>query len=277
MENFLEFARQPGGIDAAIYRNDAQTLRNILHSNKLLDLSVYHPWDVKKIESCAIFGQSEILRVLLEFGSKVPFDEGTGTGSPLRFACCCYDHYEYGDFPGVVRLLIAHGANIHERNKLGRTLLHYVAMASTSSSVEVASILIQNGLNVNVLSCLNETPLFTATEKRDIPDEQKQPQIFENQTNLVKFLLLEGVNPDTECRGVTPLRNAIDIAENMEMIDLLENVANLRERRDAVIEAFANHHLLGQVEDEFIDGIIQHNRKHDNSRIVEKWVRSRKR
>jgi hypothetical protein len=266
MEQFSAFAEREG-VDHAIASNNADALRDIFKAHDLV--SVDPSWGLEKLESCALTGKSAIMKVLLEeLGVKVPFVSGNKGMSPLALACGSCSYYGDADFAGVVLLLIAHGANVNEKNKLGRTLLHYVAFACEPSSVRIASILIQNGVDVDVLSALNETPLSIATGSMVRFGEITKENMFD-QFSLVETLLLEGANVFTECHGITCLQNARDVDENPYIIDLLEDVdKKLCERRDATDQAFAGHKLLRHMESEHIDEILERTRKHDTRRIV---------
>ena len=98
----------------------------------------------------------------------------------------------------IIRFLIAHGADVNERNVYCNTPLHI------ARNVAVIKLLISNGADVNGMGYEGLTVLHRAVCKNDSPS--------------IKFLISLGVDVDVEDEyGNTPLH----LARNIEIVKLL--------------------------------------------------------
>jgi hypothetical protein len=256
-----------GGLNQAIYNNDADELRKLL---KAYCVSVPKQWGLWAMQSAAIYGQVDIIKVLLEMKVRVEVESSESHASinsvtPLALACCGSDFFGFYNFPETVELLIKGGANVNYRSNHGCSLLHYVGMYAHPTSVEVAIILIENGLDVNNLDNFNRTPLFTATDPvltldlcRYIGNLQTK---LGHQTQVCKELLLNGADVSIKsASGLTPLGNARNqnvLTRNTDVIYLLEEVNKIH----CVVDDFAKHSTLCRIESGNFDDILMHSWK----------------
>ncbi|MGE0206315.1 MAG: ankyrin repeat domain-containing protein [Candidatus Babeliales bacterium] len=70
--------------------------------------------------------------------------------------------------PDMITFLIEQGADIHERDHMGKTFLHEAAWQGCP---EVVELLIANGIEVNVLTSNGTTPLLDACERTHAKEE----------------------------------------------------------------------------------------------------------
>jgi hypothetical protein len=262
LEQFRKFARV-SGLDGAIMKHDAKEMRRIFEDYHIdsLGYGVVRLWGLEALRTASLLGHAEIISVLFEYGVEV-IHEDESRVSPLRMACAGETWMSKNpDFPGTVKLLIAHGANLQEKNELGRGLLHYVAMYAAPSSIEVASILMEHGIQINTLSYYNETPIFFACSPhaREHGTASKIQSQFENRANLVEYFIRQGADISIRSRGLTCLQNALSEGENpnKELINVLNEVG----KRKTVIQLFAKHSMLHRLEVECINEMFRHSRK----------------
>jgi ankyrin repeat protein len=99
----------------------------------------------------------------------------------------------------VAELLIAHGADVHAKNRLGATPLHYAADTNhwdPHAQAETIAFLISLGADPDATNRLDVTPLHRAVRTRSAP--------------AVKALLEGGADPRKKNgSGSTPLRLAM--------------------------------------------------------------------
>jgi ankyrin repeat protein len=95
----------------------------------------------------------------------------------------------------IAELLIAHGANVHAKNRLGATPLHYAADTNhwnPAAQAETITLLISAGADPNATDRLGVAPIHRAVRTRSAA--------------AVKALLAGGANPKkTNRSGSTPL------------------------------------------------------------------------
>lgn len=96
----------------------------------------------------------------------------------------------------IVKLIIAHGADIFFRNYEGRSTLH-AAVESYWDDVRVVELLLAEGLDINDKDAFDQTPLHIAVCDAD--------------SVMVEFLLKRGANiNEVDINGNTPLLRLID-------------------------------------------------------------------
>lgn len=254
LHEWQEFSRRTG-VDRAIFIGDVDKLVSVFTAHGLTH-TINQLWGVEALHTASSFGHVDIVRVLLGWGVFIGPENGDRTDQMTALAAACHSSRFRGapDFPAVVELLLSHGANLRNRNLIGRTLLHRAAMSCDSSSVDVASILIAHGIDVNVLDDHGVTPLSMATTTyRHIDVEQR-----DNQIRMVEFLLLNGANPSLKSDKRTPLDMARLSNHNPRLIHLLKVVAETIHERDAVVrESLSVHPILCYVDDEIINDILR--------------------
>ena len=104
----------------------------------------------------------------------------------------------------TMKYLIAHGADVDERNVYGETPLHWCCK---EGNIEIAKLLIENGCDIKTKDCDGNTPLHWAAEY--------------NQHEIVSYLL--SLNAPTEKKnseGHTPMELAI-LSECSETVSIL--------------------------------------------------------
>jgi Ankyrin repeats (3 copies) len=274
------FARLTG-IQGAIDDGDTNELNKILYNYGIIDsfgmrsdrLKVYQPWGTEALRGAMIWGYSGIVKILLDWGVHSGDSESNRLGemSVLSSACMMNEQHmkrhnvEQPNFPEVVRLLLSRGASVCDYSCNRRTPLHCVALSAGSSGVEVASILLEHGADVNAIDTHGGTPLFVATIKHHYATIEQ----LKYQTQMAEFLLCHGADPSLACDGQTPLDVARGTGQNPHLIHLLEAVvdfmANEFQDRVSLIEkAFG----VDNVEPWIIDNIMQRTRMVDMERII---------
>ena len=112
----------------------------------------------------------------------------------------------------IATLLIAKGADVHNKTNLGNTPLHMVRFP------EVASLLISQGVDVNIQNNSGLTPLHTVFLQTYEPLFSFNEEIIEE---MVRILLIQGANINAkDKKHNTPLHLAIP-KFNQEMIEML--------------------------------------------------------
>jgi len=103
--------------------------------------------------------------------------------------------------PALLRIMLAHGANVQARS-LHHTVLHYAVAEGQTSTVEL---LLEHGSNINAQDDAGQTPLLLAVRNGD--------------ANKVKLLLSWGANPNVrDADGESPSQ----IAENSGRRDIVQ-------------------------------------------------------
>ncbi|MBC6415905.1 MAG: ankyrin repeat domain-containing protein [Bdellovibrionales bacterium] len=139
---------------------------------------------------------------------------------------------------GTVTDLIANGADIHIKNKDGKTLLH---LAVEYEHLEVVKALIEAGAEINARDINGKTPLHYAFTC---------PYAFtSNDKELVELLITKGADVNARDKyGNTPLHLAIKYEDVNIVNDLLELGAdiNARDNMEKLLSIISllNFHLL---------------------------------
>jgi ankyrin repeat protein len=288
-EKLAEWKRfsEETGIDEAIRDGDTYKLTDLLARFELINnpLEMYQPWGVEALRTAVRYGYAGIVKILLDCGVHPGGSKSIGTEELLQrlsalLMACSFEPYNpprhFGvqpDFPEVVRLLLSRGANIHDRDIRGNTPLHLLALCPGPSCVEVACILLEYGADVNALDVIGGTPLFAATMKHSNPTIEQ----LDYQTRIAEFLLCHDADPSITGDGQTPLALARASGQNLHLIHLLEAEADFmanefKKRAYRIEQAFGTPN----VEPWIINNIMQHARRVDMERIIER-VKNRER
>lgn len=109
--------------------------------------------------------------------------------------------------PGMVRLLIAHGADIKTRTLHGRNVCH--ALVTSKHHCELLRMAVLAGVDVNSKDVYGTTPLLLACEKK-------------SNTNCIRFLLSMGadptIDPDQSVGKVLPMAIHYQDAEAVKIL-----------------------------------------------------------
>jgi ankyrin repeat protein len=122
----------------------------------------------------------------------------------------------YNGRPKIFQLLLAQGANAHAEDNRGRNPLHrmmseYIGGIDTQDVLKVTELLLEQGVDVNVLDMNRETPLHVASSLR----------LLEN----IRLLLGRGAKADAQnVHGQTPLHL---VCQRQDFNDESANVARL--------------------------------------------------
>lgn len=128
------------------------------------------------------------LLVLPNAGAMVNAPESRGR-TPLMVACA--NGWEVGD--DLMRLLLKHGADVHARDNMQRTVLH---IACEHQDEECVRLLLDAGADIEACSKSGQTPLHVACEQWN--------------SDVVRLLLHNKARTDARnLDGATPLRIAV--------------------------------------------------------------------
>ena len=160
--------------------------------------------------TCAGTGSVEAVRMLIAGGADVHAKEPSQHQTALMWAAA-------ERHPGVIKLLVEHGADLQARTKKGFSALHF---AAREGDVESARLLLEAGTDINIRSqpaaaapraggpsyeatvSAGSTPLLVATVRAHVP--------------FALFLLERGADPNASDAGMTPLHWAVGTWESGE-------------------------------------------------------------
>ena len=125
-----------------------RTVNELFLSSSLADVDMAGGLFGSALASASVFGQKEVVQILLENGANVNM-EGGRDGSALASAST------FGQ-KEVVQILLENGAEV---NMVGRFHGSALALASARGQKEVVQILLENGADVNSLGKGNQSPL----------------------------------------------------------------------------------------------------------------------
>ena len=159
------------------------------------------------IITCAGTGSVDAVRLLISGGANINAKEPSQNQTALMWAIA--EHH-----PGVVRLLMEHGAELQARTKQGFTALHF---AAREGDLETARLLLAAGSDVNVRSVPDPTlkgrgPTYTATISAG--STPLLVSTVRGHVPLALFLLEHGADPNVEDAGFTALHWAASTWEN---------------------------------------------------------------
>jgi ankyrin repeat protein len=156
--------------------------------------------------TAAYTGNAAIVEALIRAGAAVNATEHTMGQAALMWALS-QKHMS------VVKVLIEHGADVHQRSESGFTPLLF---AAREGDIDAARLLLARGVPVNEMANDKSTALHIAVIRGQVP--------------FAKFLLDEGADPNADGPGFTPLHWAAGIWETMFTHDYHDSpTANLGE------------------------------------------------
>jgi ankyrin repeat protein len=142
-KDFIAFSK-------ACDRNDVEAARELLEGG----LDPNGNWRDATLLFCAVMdNRTEIVELLLEAGADPNPPEEAG---PLQASCV-------RGSPALIRTLIAHGADVHQRDRFGDTALHRVC--GGTGFPESVRLLLDAGADPNVVDNNGDTPLDKARGK----------------------------------------------------------------------------------------------------------------
>ena len=123
----------------------------------------------------------------------------------------------HGWHADIVWLLLLNGANPNERDRSGRTPLHYAVY--TRPEVRVARILLEAGADPNIQDAYGRTPLHYA--------------VFHDNPRIISLLLRYGADPNIkDNKGMTPL----DLARSRGKMKAAEAIAKAKSRGQRLVD-----------------------------------------
>lgn len=150
------------------------------------------------------WGLSDYVDRLIHAGADV---NRTGREKMTALHCTASSGIDDGDSLGVIRLLVANGANLEARSHTGRLPIHYAAFYSSPAIVEALS---DDGRLVNDKQPSGATPLHGAASGQKLDNVEK--------------LLSMRANPTVADRaGDLPLHSALQQNCSKELIERLAN------------------------------------------------------
>ncbi|XP_061729376.1 ankyrin-2-like [Cydia pomonella] len=130
-------------------------------------------------------GHAEVVRLLLDAGSKVEVMAGDGS-TPLHVAVI-------KNHPEIVKMLLLAGCHVNNKTHEKMTPLHY---AASNGFIDLVKMLVNNGANLEARDTSERTALFLAAGRGHV--------------DVVKYLISVGANVNgEEIHGYTPLCEAV--------------------------------------------------------------------
>ena len=154
------------------------------------------------IQDHATTGNVPLIKTLLEAGARP--DDSSDDVTPLMVAV-------QGDYPQVVQLLLAHGANPLAKDNEGQLPINHLFVSNDDPrKLEIVELLVQGGSDVNVANNKGETALMDSCGWGDIRE--------------LRFLLAHGARVNVrDNNGNTPLMHYLKFSgsENKDVVKLL--------------------------------------------------------
>ncbi|KAK2749750.1 hypothetical protein FQN55_002986 [Onygenales sp. PD_40] len=152
--------------------------RNSNGQTPLAMACAYCPTDVEYIEAA-----QQVVRTLLAAGASMRSQDNEGF-TPFQRAT-----RDPGYSAGNVRVLVEHGADIHERDAAGRTALHHALSGSSITDIATIIYLVEQGADVNAIANDGVPPLHLA---------MRWQGALRGNLPLYKFLLWNGADPNAQ-------------------------------------------------------------------------------
>ncbi|XP_064638648.1 serine/threonine-protein phosphatase 6 regulatory ankyrin repeat subunit B-like isoform X2 [Lineus longissimus] len=264
-------AQIPWLLRGAIRSNNIETLQYLLSHphevNPSMVIDGYSPINLS-IE----LGHVQIVKMLIKAGCNLR--QADAPIYPLLQAAI------YGR-PEIVEMLIKSGCDINTRNESDETAMHLIAQANSPKHVEVASILVAAGFDVNALDQNLMAPLHIASFEicREIVksprcnlnirtvtgDTPLKCAIRNRQTDTVEVLLEKGCSKDeANLIGETPLMLACESGVKCLSVaqDLVCKGANMEQVDNQGMTAL--HHAAHCGQDDMVTFLIRSNCKATN-------------
>ena len=153
---------------AALARRHFQTAE-LLHHNGA-DVNAHNVGAVTPLHSAAWHGDSEVVRVLLNY--KADVNAGASEGwIPIHYVSHGFHSPTIPNIrqslPDVARLLLEHGADVNAQtsDESGRTPLHLAIGSDPSDRAGIVRVLLEHGANVGAEDSEGRTPFQIASEK----------------------------------------------------------------------------------------------------------------
>ncbi|CAG9817853.1 unnamed protein product [Phaedon cochleariae] len=176
-----------------------------------IDLIIWH--ESKNINLLAREGRKNILELILEKSQDKSVLENltasTFPDMPLDGKTILAEALQFQE---IIEFLLYKGADVNQRDKHGRTVLHY---AAEECKIELVKYLVSRGARINVEDIDGFTPLHLSVE--------------ENSLQLFSYFIENGADVNTKTAETTPLQRAVQ-NRNFEMVEeLTRRGANVHE------------------------------------------------
>jgi len=174
------------------------------------DVNATNPNGITPLHRALWKGRADNAFTLLVTGAKANAVETDGTSS-FHYAACHND----SEMTELVPLLLAGGADVHQKDAEGKTALHY---ASSYGSIAFLQLLLTAGANVHAVDNYGKTPLHDAASC--------------GRTDRVRILLQAGADPrlkDTNGYTASALAHGRRCIETAMVLDGLDEFMNTLE------------------------------------------------
>lgn len=202
----------------AVEIGKTENVRTVIGKEKINAVSYY---GAKSIIFATENGYFEILKLLLESGSKVP--RLSFWANSYKIAFSCLSKAVKNGHVDILRLLLEYNANVDKKD-----LKEAFVDALLSGNLEIIKMLLDAGTNVNIKDDKGITPLMYCI-------------LFptENQEVLVKWLLTAGAHVNVKCefwvqdgkKNKREINTALTYAEkfgNDRVVEILKNAKKYR-------------------------------------------------